>query len=414
MAQFKSFPSDMTEWNAIQKDMQELEAARKPKIEGLVPYADGMRPDDQQVKAPANYMQEATQEDTQERTLPDWGMPTSYVNFNGVPKDTSPSAPTSEPDLPPVLSKREQLLQEYLRLAGRDREDLEKARSRDRMLKMGGAIGDALATIVNAQGQKNVKAPGVQVQQGAGLGKIADMFQTSGDVKDDIKSRREDLLAQYKALSDSGELTPYQQQFLALKQKDQELRQQQLGDVMTRHGENLGFREETRDRPSDKQTEAIDSYNQALKSLDRIKNLKSSVDTGPIADIQNRAATKLGINDPQVTALRTEILDTLAAKIKALSGTAASEAEAERLRVTLPSISDSDEVFERQLNDAVRRVEEAKAIRLSTYQKQGKDVGNFQNEGAYTSSLSAAPRREIRQGDNIFDADTKKFIRKAP
>jgi hypothetical protein len=84
------------------------------------------------------------------------------------------------------------------------------------------------------------------------------------------------------------------------------------------------------------------------------------------------------------------------------------------LRVTLPSISDSDEVFERQLNDAVRRVEEAKAIRLSTYQKQGKNVGNFQNEGAYTSSLSSAPRREIRQGDNIFDADTKKFIRKAP
>jgi hypothetical protein len=101
----------------------------------------------------------------------------------------------------PALSKTEQLLQEYRDMIGKDRQSLEEARKRDRMLKIGGALGDALATVINAQGQMNVKAPGVQVQQGAGLGKIAEMFATSPEIASDIKSRQQALLDQYKQMA---------------------------------------------------------------------------------------------------------------------------------------------------------------------------------------------------------------------
>jgi len=103
------------------------------------------------------------------------------------------------PEIP--LSKSEQLIQEYQKMLGRDQESLEEARSSDRMLKVGGALGDALATYLNAKGQMNVKAPGVQVQQGAGLGKIADMFATAPEIASDVKGRREAMLKQYAELA---------------------------------------------------------------------------------------------------------------------------------------------------------------------------------------------------------------------
>ena len=103
-----------------------------------------------------------------------------------------------QPEAP--MSPQEKMMAEYKAMQEQDRKALEDARSSDRNLKMGGAIGDALATIVNARGQMNVKAPGVQVQQGAGLGKIADMFATAPDVASDLKNNREMLLEQYKQL----------------------------------------------------------------------------------------------------------------------------------------------------------------------------------------------------------------------
>jgi hypothetical protein len=111
-------------------------------------------------------------------------------------------SPNVQPESPmsPSLSPQEKMMEEYKAMQDADRKALEDARSSDRNLKMGGAIGDALATYLNARGQMNVKAPGVQVQQGAGLGKIADMFATAPDVAADLKNKREMLLEQYKQL----------------------------------------------------------------------------------------------------------------------------------------------------------------------------------------------------------------------
>jgi len=128
---------------------------------------------------------------------------------------TAPTAPTKLADLLPAkaetdtsktpeapMSAQDKLLKEYLQLFGKDTTDeLKSARDRDRMLKIGGSIGDALATYINAQGQMNAKVPGVQVQQGAGLGKVADMFATAPEIQSDIATRREALMNQYKQLA---------------------------------------------------------------------------------------------------------------------------------------------------------------------------------------------------------------------
>jgi hypothetical protein len=106
------------------------------------------------------------------------------------------------PQMPQAsMSKSEALIAEYNKLLGKGESDLAEARKRDRMLKIGGSIGDALATYLNAQSQMNVKAPGVQIQQGAGLGKVADMFATSPEIASDLAQRREALMNQYKQMS---------------------------------------------------------------------------------------------------------------------------------------------------------------------------------------------------------------------
>lgn len=123
------------------------------------------------------------------------------------PKPEQPEAPMLaeadtqklSPEAP--MSKSEALLAEYNKMLGRDQKSLEEARSRDRMLKVGGSIGDALATYLNAKSQMNVKAPGVQVQQGAGLGKVADMFATAPEIASDVAQRREALMKQYAELA---------------------------------------------------------------------------------------------------------------------------------------------------------------------------------------------------------------------
>ncbi len=110
--------------------------------------------------------------------------------------DTQQTPPSETP-----MSKSEALIAEYNKMLGRDQQALEEARSRDRMLKVGGSIGDALATYLNARSQMNVKAPGVQVQQGAGLGKVADMFATSPEIASDVATRREAMMKQYAELA---------------------------------------------------------------------------------------------------------------------------------------------------------------------------------------------------------------------
>jgi hypothetical protein len=115
---------------------------------------------------------------------------------NKTEDDTVPDSPK------PGLTRQEALLEEYMKLSGKEATDeLKAARERDRMLKVGGALGDALATIINAEGQRRAAIPGVQVQQGAGLGEITKMFETAPEVAGDLAARKEALLKQYAELA---------------------------------------------------------------------------------------------------------------------------------------------------------------------------------------------------------------------
>lgn len=292
--------------------------------------------------------------------------------------DTIKMPNLSEDNTPP-LSEREQLLKQYDNLIKQQDKDVTDARNSDQNIALLGALGDSLGTYLNAKGQMNVKAPGVQVKQGVGALDIAKQFQTGDKVAADLKAKREALLSQYRELAKAqgGNLTAYQQKSLDLQQQRLNLQKDLEGGREGRFRDNLSLREKQQDRISDKQLDALDSYDQTLNSFSRIKELKSQINTGPIAEKRNSMARLVGVDDPNVTALRTEILDTLATKIKALSGTAANESEVKRLAVTLPELSDNDQVFDRKLQDAEKRVREAAEIRKSSYQKQGKDVSNF-------------------------------------
>ncbi len=391
-----NFPDGMPLWQGIEQDYND----RTAPAEGNIPFAPEMGgPAPQTEIAPNNYM-EAAQQEAMDQAAPmsEAGMDSEFgagvvesgqisqddfntargnmpANYDQLIQDEANEfgAATGKP-----LSPQEEMLAEFKRMREQDQKNLEDARSTDKMMKVGGAVGDSLATILNAQGQMNVKAQG-GVREGAGLGKIADMFQTAPNVEKDIKSRRDDLMAQYKTLKGGGgALTPYQELALQLQKERLGLQREQEEGKAERAGASLDVRKTQMNRPSDKQTEGIDAYSQARRSLERVKELKGNIDTGPLANMQNLAASQIGANDPNVTALRTEILDTLAGKIKALSGTAASEPEAKRLAITLPQMSDNDEVFNRQVDDAMKRINEAEQIRIATLKKQGKDMSNFQ------------------------------------
>ena len=152
--------------------------------------------------APADY------ENMQSPVAPEMAYSTPKLTDVLPPEPQQPEAPMlAEADTqqaPPSetpMSKSEALIAEYNKMLGRDQQALEDARSRDRMLKVGGSIGDALATYFNAKSQMNVKAPGVQVQQGAGLGKVADMFATAPELQSDVAARREAMMRQYAELA---------------------------------------------------------------------------------------------------------------------------------------------------------------------------------------------------------------------
>ena len=126
----------------------------------------------------------------------------AFKNWENRPKEEASSiTQTQAPTTEAPMSKSEALIAEYNKLLGKGQEDLAEARRRDRMLKVGGSLGDALATYLNARSQMNVKAPGVQVQQGAGLGKIADMFATAPEIASDVAQRREAMMKQYAELA---------------------------------------------------------------------------------------------------------------------------------------------------------------------------------------------------------------------
>jgi hypothetical protein len=304
-------------------------------------------------------------------------------------EEVAPLLAEATPERP--LSRQEQLLQEYLSLSKTD--DLKKARETDRMLKMGGAIGDALATMINARSQTKAKIPGVQVQQGAGLGKVAELFQTAPEISSDLAARREALLKQYEALSKSqkSDLTPYQQEMLKLRKEDQRLREKNIEDLNKRFGYNLDLRKSSQQFKEQEKNELSDKQVESMASFDKVQGLSDELKVraeqfkdvlGPYAaNIEQYKSLVPGFQeDPNFAAFRASTTDTLSQYIKSLSGLTVSDKERASLLQSVPTINDKYDIFMSKMEELQKRLDRYKNAELDAAKKyQGKKVPEQKN-----------------------------------
>ena len=188
-------------------------------------------------------------------------------NWENRPKEeTSSIAQTQATAQEAPMSKSEALIAEYNKLLGKGQEDLAEARRRDRMLKVGGSLGDALATYLNARSQMNVKAPGVQVQQGDGLGKIADMFATAPEIASDVAQRRQALMDQYKQLA-IGESAAAKRELEKQRIQAMEEKNRLYGKQIEKMGSGREESRQFRDKAFDFKKQEAD-YNKVVKLQD--------------------------------------------------------------------------------------------------------------------------------------------------
>ena len=317
-----------------------------------------------------------------------------------APKAPAPPAKDDTDDTKTTMSKSEALIAEYQKMLGKDQQSLEDARKRDRMLKVGGSIGDALATYLNAQGQMNVKAPGVQVQQSAGAGKIADMFATAPEIASDVKDRREALLKQYAELA-KGERAQARLTSEEVRARDADLRARELAKMQVEgslkaagikasgKGELTPYQKTMEDRYqekeaklSDKQTSELEGLSNVMRSLDEVETAKSGVNTGRYA-----AALQAGKDiipgmeaDQDFVKLRqlsgTQLFD----YVKAQSGVSYSVKELQQLKNNMPNEDDDDNTFMTKLNTVRGIVERKQQEKLKALGGQGKDISGFKQE----------------------------------
>jgi hypothetical protein len=346
--------------------------------------------------------------------------------------DTQQTPPSETP-----MSKSEALIAEYNKLLGKSQEDLAEARRSDRMLKVGGSIGDALATYLNAQGQMNVKAPGVQVQQGAGLGKIADMFATAPEIQSDVAQRREAMMKQYGELA-KGERAEKRLTSEAQTAKDRMAQQERLTQAeidarleaarigSSKRNEGLDFKKEQAEYAKVvKLQESFNKDKQVTKAEERIQaaeTLRSMVDGNPIT--QEAAKTFAARASGEVGALSDQ-------DRAAYGGTKAILSRINQIATQAVDgeLTKENKKFMKELADKFEQAGRRDLnVRLDVYAKQGtkrikmsedevKEIIRpdltMQQKEQQTSIEASKKRREVRQGDNIFDADTKEFIRKA-
>ena len=300
----------------------------------------------------------------------------------------APEMPEQE-DMAPEkpMTVQEQLLADYRKLLGsaeEDRNALQEARRTDRLLKTGGAIGDALATMINARSQMSAKVPGVKVQQGAGLGKIADMFATAPEVASDVAGRREQLLKQYAELA-KGErsqldrdlkkrqIIAYEAQTKAQAKKAESSAEKETSKAAESKPSfeeketikaNIKERleESKENRKLKKELEpAIASVNDQIKNVEDALNLidKSKlVGTGPF-DQYFAGATPEG--QLLKKALGNISLDTLVQKFQGMSRAIDTETDRKFFQETQPSMGNFETTNKKMLNDILTRLKGIKA-----------------------------------------------------
>lgn len=364
----------------------------------------------EQPLSPEELAQMSTPE-VEQTPVPTVTMPITKPTTNNIVPKQSTKAPIedTQDDLSPEppapekpMSRSEALIAEYNKLLGKDQQSLAEARSRDRMLKVGGALGDALATYLNAQSQMNVKAPGVQVQQGAGLGKVADMFATAPEIASDIAARREALLKQYaelakgeRAASDrqlkERQVSAYEAQTRAQARKAE----REAGKEATKEAQP-SFEEKERIKATVKEEAQIAKENRELKKQlepaiatvdDQIKNVKDAlnlINKSKIAGTGPLDQYFAGMS-PEGQLLKKALgniqLDTLVTKFQGMSRAVDTETDRKFFQETQPSMGNFETTNKKMLNDILKRLEGIK----ERSQKKLKEISSQkQNEPSNT------------------------------
>jgi hypothetical protein len=404
-------------------DYKSLLDMLKPKQEE--PIMSQMTPTPDQLMTPANPTPEQLASIMEQRQIPEPEVkaPAQPVVKQAAPKKEDVSS-TEDKNLPPSpeapMSKSEALIAEYNKLLGKGEQDLAEARKRDRMLKIGGSLGDALATYLNAQGQMNVKAPGVQVQQGAGLGKIADMFATSPEIASDVATRREAMMKQYAELA-KGEraekrLTSEEKRADIADKRARELAKMQIegslkeaGIRASRKGELTPYQQYMMDKSekkegklSDKQTKEVEGLDNVLSSLNEVELAKEGVNTGRYASSYQSGKDIIpGLEaDQNFVALRQMSGTQLFDYVKEQSGVSYSVKELQELKNNMPTVDDDDNTFKTKLTTIRKIIERKRQNKLKALEGQGKDVSGFKQEQPETKThpITGKPLKKVPGG----------------
>ncbi len=203
-------------------------------------------------------------------------------------------------------------------------------------------------------------------------------------------------------------------------QKRIEVSKEQLGVNKGKLGlakETQDWRKEEKDELSDKQTETIATVDSTLLDLNDAKKFKINANTGRIEAGSDYVKKLLGNQDPTMVNLKQALGNALADRKREITGTAASDAEAKFIEsITVPDISMNDDVFMSTLDNAIRRVERYRKLKLDGFKKQGKNPVAFEkpfgSEEKEQTNTSEVIRRDPKTGKNaVFNSATKEFIR---
>jgi hypothetical protein len=96
--------------------------------------------------------------------------------------------------------------------------------------------------------------------------------------------------------------------------------------------------------------------------------------------VRNLFASKVGLDDADVSEFRALVGDQLAAYIKDISGAAASDKERAFLEKNTPTIGDNDETFLRKVNNVIWKVEQMRAGKVQALDDAGRETSMFARE----------------------------------
>jgi hypothetical protein len=384
MANFKSFP---TNWPAIQDDYNAMNDNSTP---FMVNPEDVIEPE-----------QSMTPVQVQDRVAPQQNNANMMAENIQSQMDTQPT---------PVVSKQETLLEQFRSMKNSDDDALREARESDRRMKIGAALGDSLATILNAQSQMNVKAPNVQVQQGAGLQNLVKNFEDAPMVQDDLKRKREELLAQYKNMTQKENLELQKRKIAAYEK--QVANQGLLRTAKPSEGEKTVDREFAK-KYNEWATGGKADYEENAKILNQaIEDLSSGkVTTGTVSGAASRIpGVRTGTKE-----LETRVRKSLNSMLRATLGAQFTENEGERIFSQTFDPFASPEENVKNMQTELDKLEKRKNLleQQGSVFKERKTLAGF-DVPETTREAQQAPkaRKVVIQNGNKFDAETGEFLGK--